>query len=51
METLRVLSYNIHGRAHRLSRRYLHWIAEVIESEQPDVVGLQEVHQIGRAHV
>ncbi|MFL6293387.1 MAG: endonuclease/exonuclease/phosphatase family protein [Thermoanaerobaculia bacterium] len=47
METLRVLSYNIHGRAHRLSRRYLHWIAEVIESEQPDVVGLQEVHRGG----
>lgn len=44
---LRVLSYNIHGRAHRFSRRYLHWIAGVIEAAKPDVVGLQEVHRGG----
>lgn len=44
---LRVLSYNIHGRAHRFSRRYLHWIADVIEAAKPDVVGLQEVHRGG----
>lgn len=47
MEKLRVLSYNIHGRAHLFSRRYLHWIAGVIEAVQPDVVGLQEVHRGG----
>ena len=47
MKTLRVLSYNIHGRAHLFSRRYLHWIAGVIEEAQPDVVGLQEVHRGG----
>lgn len=47
MEKLRVLSYNIHGRAHLVSGRYLHWIAEVIKAEQPDVVGLQEVHRGG----
>jgi endonuclease/exonuclease/phosphatase family metal-dependent hydrolase len=44
---LRVLSYNIHGRAHRLSGRYLKWIARVIEQAEPDVVGLQEVHRGG----
>lgn len=44
---LRVLSYNIHGRAHLFSRRYLHWIASVIEAAKPDVVGLQEVHRGG----
>jgi endonuclease/exonuclease/phosphatase family metal-dependent hydrolase len=44
---LRVLSYNIHGRAHRLSGRYLRWIARVIEQTKPDVVGLQEVHRGG----
>jgi endonuclease/exonuclease/phosphatase family metal-dependent hydrolase len=44
---LRVLSYNIHGRAHRLSGRYLRWIARVIEQAEPDVVGLQEVHRGG----
>jgi endonuclease/exonuclease/phosphatase family metal-dependent hydrolase len=44
---LRVLSYNIHGRAHRLSGRYLHWIARVIEQTGPDVIGLQEVHRGG----
>lgn len=44
---LRVLSYNIHGRAHRLSGRYLKWIARVIERTEPDVVGLQEVHRGG----
>jgi endonuclease/exonuclease/phosphatase family metal-dependent hydrolase len=44
---LRVLSYNIHGRAHRLSGRYLRWIARVIERAEPDVVGLQEVHRGG----
>jgi endonuclease/exonuclease/phosphatase family metal-dependent hydrolase len=44
---LRVLSYNIHGRAHRLSGRYLRWIARVIEQTEPDVVGLQEVHRGG----
>jgi endonuclease/exonuclease/phosphatase family metal-dependent hydrolase len=44
---LRVLSYNIHGRAHRLSGRYLKWIARVIEQTEPDVVGLQEVHRGG----
>jgi endonuclease/exonuclease/phosphatase family metal-dependent hydrolase len=44
---LRVLSYNIHGRAHRLSGRYLRWIARVIEQAEPDVVGLQEVHRRG----
>lgn len=44
---LRVLSYNIHGRAHRFSRRYLHWIAGVIDAAKPDVVGLQEVHRGG----
>jgi endonuclease/exonuclease/phosphatase family metal-dependent hydrolase len=49
METfrLRVLSYNIHGRAHRLSGRYLDRIARVIEKTEPDVVGLQEVHRGG----
>jgi endonuclease/exonuclease/phosphatase family metal-dependent hydrolase len=47
VEKLRVLSYNIHGRAHLFSRRYLHWIAEVIATVQPDVVGLQEVHRGG----
>ncbi|HWN41093.1 MAG TPA: endonuclease/exonuclease/phosphatase family protein [Thermoanaerobaculia bacterium] len=47
MEKLRVLSYNIHGRAHLFSRRYLHWIAGVIEATQPDIVGLQEVHRGG----
>lgn len=46
-QRLRVLSYNIHGRAHRFSRRYLHWIAGVIEAAKPDVVGLQEVHRGG----
>lgn len=47
METkrLRVLSYNIHGRAHVLDRRYLERIAGVIERVEPDVVGLQEVHR------
>ncbi|MES1243589.1 MAG: endonuclease/exonuclease/phosphatase family protein [Acidobacteriota bacterium] len=44
---LRVLSYNIHGRAHRLSGRYLRWIARTIERTEPDVVGLQEVHRGG----
>jgi len=47
VEKLRVLSYNIHGRAHLFSRRYLHWIASVIEATQPDIVGLQEVHRGG----
>lgn len=42
---LRVLSYNIHGRAHRLSSRYLHRIARAIRHAEPDVVGLQEVHR------
>ncbi|MES1211343.1 MAG: endonuclease/exonuclease/phosphatase family protein, partial [Acidobacteriota bacterium] len=42
---LRVLSYNIHGRAHRLSGRYLHRIARAILRAEPDVVGLQEVHR------
>ncbi len=42
---LRVLSYNIHGRAHRLSGRYLHRIARAIQHAEPDVVGLQEVHR------
>ena len=44
---LRVLSYNIHGQAHLLDRRYLERIARVIRDLQPDVVGLQEVHQGG----
>lgn len=44
---LRVLSYNIHGRAHRLSGRYLQRIARVIEKTEPDVVGLQEVYRGG----
>jgi len=44
---LRVLSYNIHGQAHLLDRRYLERIARVISGVQPDVVGLQEVHRGG----
>jgi endonuclease/exonuclease/phosphatase family metal-dependent hydrolase len=44
---LRVLSYNIHGRAHRLSGRYLEWVARVIAGAEPDVVGLQEVYRGG----
>jgi len=44
---LRVLSYNIHGQAHRLDRRYLERIARVIRDAQPDVVGLQEVQRGG----
>ena len=49
METrpLRVLSYNIHGQAHLLDRRYLERIARVISDVKPDVVGLQEVHRGG----
>lgn len=47
METrpLRILSYNIHGRAHRFDRRYLDRIARVIEEARPDAVGLQEVYR------
>lgn len=47
METrpLRILSYNIHGRAHRFDRRYLDRIARVIEEAKPDAVGLQEVYR------
>jgi len=50
METrpLRVLSYNIHGRAHRFDRRYLDRIARVIEEARPDAVGLQEVYRGSR---
>lgn len=44
---LRVLSYNIHGRAHRFDRRYLERIARVIREAEPDVAGLQEVHRGG----
>jgi endonuclease/exonuclease/phosphatase family metal-dependent hydrolase len=44
---LRVLSYNIHGQAHLLDRRYLERIARVISEMKPDVVGLQEVHRGG----
>jgi endonuclease/exonuclease/phosphatase family metal-dependent hydrolase len=44
---LRVLSYNIHGLAHVLDRRYLERIARVISGVKPDVVGLQEVHRGG----
>jgi len=44
---LRVLSYNIHGQAHLLDRRYLERIARVISEVRPDVVGLQEVHRGG----
>lgn len=44
---LRVLSYNIHGQAHVLDRRYLERIARVISRVRPDVVGLQEVHRGG----
>lgn len=47
METrsLRILSYNIHGRAHRFDRRYLERIARVIGEARPDAVGLQEVYR------
>ena len=50
METrpLRILSYNIHGRAHRFDRRYLERIARVIGEARPDVVGLQEVYRGSR---
>jgi endonuclease/exonuclease/phosphatase family metal-dependent hydrolase len=50
METrpLRILSYNIHGRAHRFDRRYLDRIARVIEEARPDAVGLQEVYRGSR---
>lgn len=51
METrrLRILSYNIHGRAHRFDRRYLERIARVIGEARPDAVGLQEVYR-GSSH-
>lgn len=45
--TLRVLSYNIHGQAHRLDRRYLERVARVVTDLAPDVVGMQEVHRGG----
>lgn len=50
METrrLRILSYNIHGRAHRFDRRYLERIARVIGDARPDAVGLQEVYRGSR---
>jgi endonuclease/exonuclease/phosphatase family metal-dependent hydrolase len=44
---LRILSYNIHGQAHLLDRRYLERIARVITDLAPDVVGLQEVYRGG----
>ena len=42
---LRVMSYNVLGQAHVLTGAYLRWVAEAIQREAPDVVGLQEVHR------
>jgi endonuclease/exonuclease/phosphatase family metal-dependent hydrolase len=42
---LRVMSYNVLGQASLLSGAYLRRVAEAIEREGPDVVGLQEVHR------
>src|SRR3954453_2143477 len=39
------MSYNVGGHAARVVGRYLERIARVIESERPDLVGLQEVHR------
>jgi len=40
-----VLTYNIQGYGALVSRRYLDAITRVIETVQPDLVGLQEVHR------
>jgi endonuclease/exonuclease/phosphatase family metal-dependent hydrolase len=42
---LRVMSYNMLGQASLLSGAYLRWVAQAIERERPDLVGLQEVHR------
>jgi endonuclease/exonuclease/phosphatase family metal-dependent hydrolase len=42
---LKVMSYNVGGHAALVAGRYLDRIARVIEREEPDVVGLQEVHR------
>ncbi len=42
---IRVMSYNVLGQASLLSGAYLRRVAEAIERERPDVVGLQEVHR------
>lgn len=39
------MSYNVLGQASLLSASYLRWVARAIEREQPDLVGLQEVHR------
>jgi endonuclease/exonuclease/phosphatase family metal-dependent hydrolase len=41
---LSIMSYNIQGHAALLDRDHMSDIAEVIVQEQPDIVGLQEVH-------
>jgi endonuclease/exonuclease/phosphatase family metal-dependent hydrolase len=42
---IRVLSYNIEGHAALVRRGHLEAIARVIREQDPDVVGLQEVHR------
>lgn len=42
---LKVLSYNIGGHAALLRRGHVEAVSRLIEEEQPDLVGLQEVHR------
>lgn len=43
---MKIISFNING-----LRARLHQLKAIIDKHQPDVIGLQEIKEIGRAHV